>query len=407
MSLTKATYSMIQGAPVNVVDFGAVCDGVTDDTAAIVAALDATNPVGGTVYIPYNCLFDKTTVYGNATHNVIIADYSSINTAQPPGYKNKIVRTYSNDTASNDSSTEVASSHHPTFRLNNLATAGTSSATLQFHSIVRSAGFRWNNDPIDGMQWLTRKSPRGDLWRSSDVLNTPYNFAVNYTAKWTATTVFAAGAKINTSNGSVWSTVAGGTSGTVEPSGTGPTFSDGSITWDYQGEWNVASTRFYYDEDGYGALIGSASARFGVETATSLGCSINVNSVTGDTFLRDDAKSKDIIRRSDAAGNQIGGIQSFSFGGNISGATPNVDSNLHVVANGSATNMTGMTLPTGQTAGYVVLFFNNGNTTLKASGGNFSLKGGIDVTPAAGQIMAFVRQNSLSSTTWFEMFRSF
>lgn len=38
MSLTKATYSMINGAPANIVDFGAVGDGVTDDTAAINAA---------------------------------------------------------------------------------------------------------------------------------------------------------------------------------------------------------------------------------------------------------------------------------------------------------------------------------------------------------------------------------
>lgn len=40
MSLTKASYSMINGAPVNVLDFGAVCDGVTNDTAAVQAAVD-------------------------------------------------------------------------------------------------------------------------------------------------------------------------------------------------------------------------------------------------------------------------------------------------------------------------------------------------------------------------------
>lgn len=41
MSLTKVSYSMIDGAPVNVLDFGAVGDGVTDDTAAIQAAIAA------------------------------------------------------------------------------------------------------------------------------------------------------------------------------------------------------------------------------------------------------------------------------------------------------------------------------------------------------------------------------
>lgn len=39
MALTKVTYAMIEDAPVNVRDFGAVCDGVTDDTNAVIAAI--------------------------------------------------------------------------------------------------------------------------------------------------------------------------------------------------------------------------------------------------------------------------------------------------------------------------------------------------------------------------------
>ena len=54
MSLTKVSYSMINGATVNVLDFGAVGDGVTNDTAAINAAINyvETLPYGGAVFFP-------------------------------------------------------------------------------------------------------------------------------------------------------------------------------------------------------------------------------------------------------------------------------------------------------------------------------------------------------------------
>ena len=54
MSLTKASYAMINGAPLNVLDFGAYNDATnpTATAAAIQAAVDACPEGSGQVYFP-------------------------------------------------------------------------------------------------------------------------------------------------------------------------------------------------------------------------------------------------------------------------------------------------------------------------------------------------------------------
>jgi hypothetical protein len=52
MSLTKVTYSMIEGTPINIVDMGAVGDGVTDNTAVIQAALNLNLTTYRPIYFP-------------------------------------------------------------------------------------------------------------------------------------------------------------------------------------------------------------------------------------------------------------------------------------------------------------------------------------------------------------------
>lgn len=52
MSLTKASYSMINGAPVNVLDFGAVGDGSHDDTQAIEDAIAFCQTTLSSLYFP-------------------------------------------------------------------------------------------------------------------------------------------------------------------------------------------------------------------------------------------------------------------------------------------------------------------------------------------------------------------
>ena len=57
MSLTKATYSMIQGAVFNVLDYGADPTGVADSTAAIQGAIDAAYALSlGNITVPYDTI---------------------------------------------------------------------------------------------------------------------------------------------------------------------------------------------------------------------------------------------------------------------------------------------------------------------------------------------------------------
>jgi len=86
MSLTKVSYSMIEGGCANVLDFGAEGDGVANDTAAIQAAVDSLSVSGGAVYFPSGtykvvpltattgCIWiphDNITLFGDGSSSVI------------------------------------------------------------------------------------------------------------------------------------------------------------------------------------------------------------------------------------------------------------------------------------------------------------------------------------------------
>lgn len=78
MSLTKVSYTMIKGAPINVLDYGAVGNGIADDTLAIQKAIDAAYTAGGgIVVIPsgYTFLVTQQTYSGmTGAGSVILKD---------------------------------------------------------------------------------------------------------------------------------------------------------------------------------------------------------------------------------------------------------------------------------------------------------------------------------------------
>ena len=93
MSLTKASYSMIAGAPANVLDYGAKGDGTTDDTAAIQAAIAASTnvffPAGtykitDTLLIRSSCYWrgEANTLITKANLGAVINDTTGVNNDQ-------------------------------------------------------------------------------------------------------------------------------------------------------------------------------------------------------------------------------------------------------------------------------------------------------------------------------------
>lgn len=73
MALTKVSYSMIEGAALNALDFGADPTGVQDSSTALQAALTAIPAEGGTVYVPAGT-YKVTTQLTVSTKTAVIGD---------------------------------------------------------------------------------------------------------------------------------------------------------------------------------------------------------------------------------------------------------------------------------------------------------------------------------------------
>lgn len=72
MSLTKVTYAMIESAPINVLDFGAIGDGITDDTAAFQNAINTIAQQNGGVIVIPSGVYNISSTLSITTSNVVL-----------------------------------------------------------------------------------------------------------------------------------------------------------------------------------------------------------------------------------------------------------------------------------------------------------------------------------------------
>jgi len=393
-------------------DFGITQDGVTDNTSALTALMSSLSSSGfrGVINIPYGTKFNVATVWASVPVGVILQDNSSINWGQPPSYKNKFLITYSGDNVSDDTQEIIASPHHPALMLLNMGTDSSAAASSRYATILHGVGKDYAGDPILGWLWQFAKDPAATQWRVSLRMQTPYEVAVANPQPWAASTVYAANAYCVSDGGKIYTTSAGGTSGSTAPTGTGSSINDGGVLWDYvQAALNIDSTRFEWFQDGKSGQFAPAGgvARYG-QSAGSKSWYFEIDDATGTITLRDVNRLLNIFSVSDAAGLEIGTATS-PIRLPITGTGPNAPiTGAGRVENGGATNMSTMVPPAGRTKMIVSLRFDNSNTTVVHGTGtnNLTLKGGVNVTPSFGQFITFEYDYTFTAR-WIEVSRSF
>jgi hypothetical protein len=96
MALTKATYSLINGASINVLDYGVTGDGVTNDTVAIQAAIDNAVVQNKAVYFPSGTYIISSTL--NLPNNITLYGETQRKINQGANTYGTIIKTAANIT---------------------------------------------------------------------------------------------------------------------------------------------------------------------------------------------------------------------------------------------------------------------------------------------------------------------
>ena len=424
---------------VSVTDFGAVADGTTDNTAAILAA--AVSSGRKLLFIPYNVKYSRSTLLASVTlpDDVVFIDWSGINDFSAAGETTKHFGIVSRDSAPDDTHFAVDSGHHSIINLNNFGTAGTVSATERKATIAWSSGqFELGASDKQGFRGAAleqfTKSSGSNYWIKGLRSLAPWVAINGNYERWASGQVIAATGVYRATGSNHYVSASTGTTGSTAPTHTSGTVSDGGVDWTWVD--SADRTVWVVREDGR-AAIGSTSFaatwRHKVSIVDASGNYDFEGEATGPSkvavlrliptdaasaalptpFLRADANGLNIMR-SDGSTNIVRFTDSegmvakelvLVFTSNAStGATPSVDGiSVLSVQNTSATTITGFT--GGSEGQFIHLYFLNANTTLQTSG-TFTLSGSIDVTPSAGSVVTMMKVPPGISNRWVEVSRS-
>lgn len=157
MALTKSSFSMTKGAPLNVRDFGAVGDGVTDDTAAFESAMDLLTQYSS-LYIPAgNYVLNSDNFTGSAL--TIDVDNVSITGAGPYVTKLTLTGTSEKGIFYSDNKSNILISGIE-FVGNNVSTGFTSGGTaIWFNYSDSGAAAGHGNVAVDNCVFSEFKGP--------------------------------------------------------------------------------------------------------------------------------------------------------------------------------------------------------------------------------------------------------
>lgn len=418
---------------------GAVLDSSTDNTTLITNVFTSLgSSYSGNIIIPFGCKYVFNTIAPLAPIRANIIDNSSINGWDSAGFRQKIIGFWEagDPTSVVDLNVVYSSGHNASQILENTGSSGSASALRRAVAWIWGSGRFSNGQP--GLRTMGQMEMQQSAFRT-----TLWNWVLRKRAPWAARNyeIWATGLAATNgvtyckaANGAFYIAASTGTCGSTQPTHTTGTVSDGGVSWTFV-ELSFDNTIMSVDElgristnastsGGYTTRLKQAAedseSRLDTWEATGVSKTVTQKMVPTNSsavavaspFWQ--ALTNGVVRMLNA-GATITGVQfsgdTFDFGsvGHLEAAAANADTTPTVagigllrLANTGATSIT--TLDDGAQRQMVALLAENGNTTLVHSA-SFQLKGAVNVTLAAFQVVVMKKYSG--SSAWFEWSRNF